>query len=107
MTTTAPDFLKCEGCEEDFPPSELSVNGLCENCDDEIGSNWDDFDPWDDDYEIRFANPGSALRAATPDDPRIHPCPTCGAPNRLTQQDVDLHYQCDTCADRAEMGLDY
>lgn len=49
---------------------------------------------------IPFADPGgrSALRAGR----RIHPCPTCGAPNRLTDADVALHYQCDACAERAE-----
>jgi len=53
-----------------------------------------------------FENPGSALRRATPSNPRIHRCPTCGGRNRLTQRDVDLHYQCDECADAAEMGID-
>jgi hypothetical protein len=73
------------------------------NCDD-----WDDADypdPGHDDF-IEFADPGgrSALRAASPSNPRIYPCPTCGAPNRLTRADVDLGYQCDDCADRAERG---
>ena len=55
-----------------------------------------------------FADPGgrSALRASTPNNPRIHPCPNCGAPNRLTPADVARGYQCDTCADRLERGLD-
>lgn len=63
----------------------------------------EDFDD-EDDFDLNFADPGgrSALRAATPDNPRIHPCPTCGAPDRLTQKDVNLGYQCDTCADRDE-----
>jgi len=58
----------------------------------------------DEDDDLNFADPGgrSALRAATPDNPRVHPCPTCGAPNRLTQKDVNLGYQCDACADAAE-----
>jgi hypothetical protein len=69
--------------------------------------DYEDYD--DEDYLIDgvgFADPGgnSALRAATPSNPRIHPCPTCGEPNRLTQKDVDRGYQCDTCADRAERG---
>lgn len=70
----------------------------------------DDFDDYEDDWhydedlDLDFADPGgnSALRAATPDNPRIHPCPTCGEPNRLTPKDVALGYQCDTCADRDE-----
>jgi hypothetical protein len=55
-----------------------------------------------------FADPGgnSALRAATPDDPRNLPCPNCGEPDRLTPLDRDAHYQCDSCADLAEGGGD-
>lgn len=81
----------------------------------------DDYDDYDrDDYDrdydesfdndedlidgVGFADPGgrSALRAETPDNPRIYPCPTCGAENVLTRIDVQRHYQCDACADRAE-----
>lgn len=53
-----------------------------------------------------FQEPGgrSALRRATKKNPRIHPCPTCGQPNRLTARDKALHYQCDDCADRDEGG---
>ncbi|HEY6009611.1 MAG TPA: hypothetical protein VIU40_14895, partial [Geobacteraceae bacterium] len=38
---------------------------------------------------VGFADPGgrSALRAATKDNPRNLPCPTCGKPNRLTPLD--------------------
>ena len=60
----------------------------------------------EDDYDdrIRFADPGgrSALRAASRSNPRNLPCPTCGEPNKLTPEDVSLHYQCDSCADQAE-----
>lgn len=51
-----------------------------------------------------FANPGgnSALRAATASNPRIHPCPTCESPNKLTQKDVGLGYCCDDCAEANE-----
>lgn len=54
----------------------------------------------------RFADPGgrSALRAATRRNPRNLPCPTCGAPDRLTPADRARGYQCDTCADRDEGG---
>jgi hypothetical protein len=47
-----------------------------------------------------FAEPGgeSALRAASPSNPRNLPCPTCGQPNRLTPKDADRNYQCDACA---------
>lgn len=66
----------------------------------------------DDDFLIDgvgFADPGgrSALRAATKSNPRIHPCPTCERPNKLTAIDVQRGYQCDTCADRAERGMEY
>lgn len=79
-------------------------------------------DEWEDDvYEMseyeqealgylpdgtRFADPGgnSALRAATPDNPRVFPCPSCGLPNRLTPADIGRGYQCDACADMAEWG---
>lgn len=66
---------------------------------------------YDDEEDDRseFADPGgrSALRAATPSNPRNRPCPTCKRPNRLTPKDVALGYQCDSCADRLERGLDY
>jgi hypothetical protein len=53
-----------------------------------------------------FADPGgnSALRAATPSNPRNLPCPNCGSPNRLTPRDRELGYQCDSCADQLERG---
>ena len=63
----------------------------------------------EDDYDdrIRFANPGSALRAGSHTNPRNLPCPTCERPNVLTPKDVQLGYQCDHCADAAERGADY
>lgn len=47
-----------------------------------------------------FRDPGgrSALRAGA----RVHPCPTCGRPNALSEADKRLGYQCDRCADAAE-----
>lgn len=80
------------------------------DCWDEDDFDEDSRDDWEDLIDgVGFADPGgnSALRAETPDNPRIHPCPTCGAPNRLTPIDVARGYQCDRCADRAERGLDY
>jgi hypothetical protein len=63
---------------------------------------------YDDEFDEReqFANPGgnSALRAATPNNPRNLPCPTCGKANKLTPKDKALGYQCDACADRDERG---
>ena len=60
-----------------------------------------------DDWKIDgvgFQEPGgrSALRRATRGNPRRFPCPTCGAPNRLTPADVRAGYQCNGCADRDE-----
>ena len=47
-------------------------------------------DEWRERVEM-FADPGgeSALRAATPSNPRNLPCPNCEQPNRLTPADVD------------------
>jgi hypothetical protein len=78
----------------------------------------DDYGPCIDDYDddpayagdgTYFAFPGSnsALRAATPTNPRNLPCPTCEQPNRLTPADRARGYQCDSCADRAERGWEY
>jgi hypothetical protein len=64
-------------------------------------SEYDDFD-YDNEFRIDFANPGSALRAATKSNPRNLPCPTCGGENLLTREDKLHGYQCDSCADRAE-----
>ena len=50
-------------------------------------------------------NRRSALRKATRDNPRKYPCPTCKLKNKLTLRDVQLGYQCDSCADRAEGRL--
>ena len=63
-----------------------------------------DFDNYDEDGNAIFANPGSALRAAGPGNPRNLPCPTCREPDRLTAADRRQGYQCDSCADRAEGG---
>ena len=53
-----------------------------------------------------FADPygTSALRAATPNNPRMFPCPTCGEQDVLTHIDVQHGYQCDQCANRTERG---
>jgi len=54
----------------------------------------------------RFADPGgkSALRAASPSNPRNLPCPTCKQPDKLTPEDKRHGYQCDDCATRDEGG---
>jgi hypothetical protein len=68
--------------------------------------DWD-YNPDDENFIAReFQDPGgnSALRRATASNPRVHPCPTCKRPNRLTRKDVNLGYQCDSCADNDERG---
>ena len=66
----------------------------------------DNDDYYDDPRDDDFADPGgnSALRASSYDNPREYPCPTCGTEDVLTLKDVNLGYQCDRCADRAERG---
>lgn len=61
---------------------------------------------WGDDDRFEFQDPGgrSALRAASPRNPRDLSCPTCKEPNRLTPRDKKLGYQCNACADRDEGG---
>lgn len=71
--------------------------------------DYEDEEYYDEDREDNmFADPGgrSALRAATKSNPCIFPCPTCKQENVLTQKDVNLRYQCDSCADAAE-GFSY
>ena len=78
--------------------------GGCPGCE-------DGYDAEDDTYTGRddFADPGgvSALRAASRNNPRNLPCPTCGRANMLTPADRRQGYQCDRCADRAEKGWDF
>lgn len=112
------DDYRNEG-DDDREDEDWDDEGTCEQCgepcDDEICDNCahenareanDREDAWGDDDLIDgvgFADPGgrSALRAETEDNPRNLPCPTCGAPNRLTPIDRQRGYQCDSCADRA------
>jgi hypothetical protein len=67
-------------------------------------------DDYDDDEDlidgVGFADPDgrSSLRAATRNNPRDRPCPSCGAEDVLTRIDEQRGYQCDRCADRAEQG---
>ena len=76
------DFEDCPEVEERYPDDDYLIDG------------------------VGFADPGgrSALRAATADNPRNYPCPTCGRQNVLTRLDVRAGYQCDRCADAAENG---
>jgi len=99
------------GCDLDEGESMYETEDgdiLCSDCkdgyDDAACADIDDDRYGDYDSHIDFADPGgrSALRAATPSNPRNLPCPTCGEENRLTPADRACGYQCDECADRAE-----
>lgn len=98
-------MVYCYACEEDHDDEDFGPE-----CDDGEGPPERDYD--DDDYLIDgvgFADPGgrSALRAATADNPRDQPCPSCGAQDVLTRLDVERGYQCNRCADRDEGGYGY
>jgi hypothetical protein len=90
----------------DSEMERLTIQGLDGAGDEDDPDDEDSDYESDDDDEVAFADPGgqSALRAATTDNPRELPCPSCGAPNRLTPEDASLGYQCDACADAAERG---
>jgi len=102
----------CYGCGEEQEEGDeyQLVNGkvYCEPCV-EDSEAFDDEYYDDDDYLIDgvgFADSSgkSALRAATPTNPRDQPCPQCGAQDVLTPIDVSHHYVCDRCADQNEGG---
>lgn len=65
-----------------------------------------DYEIYEDQYDFyrmeRFADPygESSLHPG----PRVHECPTCGEPNRLSDRDVQAGYQCDPCAEAIEFG---
>ncbi len=106
-----PDFDFGYDCELHFDSCHYTDECPFHEC---LGYSDDDDDKYwgyDDDLidGVGFADPGgnSALRAATKDNPRTYPCPTCGAKNVLTRIDVQRGYQCDRCADRAEGGWGY
>jgi hypothetical protein len=108
----------CVSKEDEDEDKDEDVE-LCDVCKEKkkVSENYGGHDDYwgEDDYEdynnrggrSMFADPGgkSALRAATRDNPRNLPCPTCEEPNRLTPEDVRLGYQCDDCADAAESGM--
>ena len=108
--TTDDDYEIGEDCCPECG-CELDDDGVCQECEAEAQQFYaEECEDPDSPYYlidgVGFADPGgnSALRAATPDNPRIYPCPTCGEPNRLTRIDKERGYQCDACADRAERG---
>jgi hypothetical protein len=103
----------------DGAPLKSTVERAMHNHDEDFEAEGDNFDDEDEDFDdeggdfededypidgVGFADPGgrSALRRATPNNPRDQPCPTCKQPNKLTPLDVRAGYQCDGCADRDE-----
>lgn len=93
---------------QDDPPEDVDYSD-----EDEERDDYDAQDGFYDDREsdfridgVGFAEPGgkSSLRAATRNNPRIHPCPNCGAENVLTPADLSAGYQCNACANAAEGG---
>ena len=112
------DNKQCEYCDEMIPEGEgvscetLWPSSFC--CDDCMYEAQDDMRvaALEERYEgylidgVGFADPGgrSALRAATYDNPRNLPCPSCGGENLLTPADRARGYQCNYCADQAERG---
>lgn len=101
------DFYQSRSIEYEYDCIECgapSSDEVCFECAE--GESWDMVEPHLR-GEPQFADPGgrSALRAATPDNPRNLPCPNCGSPDRLTPADVARGYQCDSCADQLERGF--
>lgn len=90
----------CYACHMEEPNTEFMGQPMCWACYQAVAKG--NYAP----DRLVFADPGgnSALRAAGPGNPRVHPCPNCYEPNRLTPQDKARGYQCDTCADRLEHG---
>ena len=90
----------CYACHENESTTAFMGQKLCWDCYKALAKGEHKGDV------CAFADPGgnSALRAAGPGNPRVHPCPNCQEPNRLTPQDVAKGYQCDTCANNAERG---
>ena len=89
------------------PNAAMYLEGLNSNKEKQM---FDDNDFEDNDYDndyLDFAEPGgnSVLRAATKNNPRNLPCPTCHEENRLTPKDVQLGYQCNGCATQCERGF--
>ena len=103
-----PISVQCYYCNdwffaEDSDASQKPGKPDCGACDRDEESYYHDDELIDG---VGFADPGgnSALRAATRDNPRNLPCPTCERPNMLTPIDRQRGYQCDYCADLAERG---
>jgi hypothetical protein len=107
---------KCRRCSKDEEDEHIEADNSCGTCeaapavtsfmDREVC--WACYESLANGNHARdncdFAHPGgnSALRAAGPGNPRVHPCPNCHASDVLTPQDVARGYQCDSCADMAE-----
>jgi hypothetical protein len=91
------DCEDCYGCKnvdcKDHPDYKEHYGDCYDNYDDPM---FDDLNPCD------FRDPGG--RSALRNGPRIHPCPNCGEPNKLSTADKIHGYQCDDCANQIERG---
>jgi hypothetical protein len=111
-----PDCMAVEAMQEAVANGEASADAICSTCHAAVSETrfmgcrvcWACYTAIANGDHKRdrgeFANPGggSALRAAGPGNPRVHPCPRCRESNALTPQDVARGYVCDPCADQAE-----
>jgi len=111
-----PKCARIEAVHRRIESGELEADAICYACNVEesatsfMGQNvcWDCYkaiargEHKPDRCEFAHPGSGSALRAAGPGNPRVHPCPNCREPNVLTPQDVARGYQCDSCADALE-----
>jgi hypothetical protein len=88
--------------KEEVDPLIAATTGYIKSEVDRAGGPTD-LDEWKN-KRSEFANPGSALRAASKSNPRNLPCPTCKQENKLTPKDKAKGYQCDDCANMEERG---
>ena len=88
-------YLICEDC------GYVGEEEVCECCGGEcVYYNEDEDEVLEEaDYDCVFTDPGgcSPIKTATPTNPRIYPCPTCGEENALTRIDIEFGYRCDSC----------
>lgn len=88
-------YLICEDC------GNVGEEEVCEICGGEcvLYNEDEDVELEEADYNCIFTDPSgpSPIKTSSPTNPRIYPCPTCGAENALTRIDVEFGYRCDSC----------
>lgn len=89
------EVVVCDDCGAYAKTKEAVAHN--QGCEPGESERWADYYNDQPDEDVQFFDPGgqSALRAGV----RNKPCPTCGEPNKLTEEDVVLGYQCDACAE--------